>query len=55
MEEQILYTKYALLSPSDYLKLNEGISERLGFDLSHSTQRYMTITSPVDTNGLMVM
>lgn len=55
MEETILYTKYALLSPSDYLKLNEAISERLGFNLNESTERYTSMTSPFTTEGLMIM
>ena len=55
MEETILYTKYALLSPSDYLKLNEAISERLGFNLNESTERYTSLTSQFTTKGLMVM
>lgn len=37
------YTKYALLTTSDYLKLNEAISERLGFELSKSIERYTDI------------
>lgn len=37
------YTKYALLTPSDYLKINEAISERLGFELSKPTERYTDI------------
>lgn len=60
MEEQLeliqtLYTKYALLSPSDYLKLNEAISERLGFELSLSTERYTSMTSQFTVEGLMIM
>lgn len=55
MEETILYTKYALLSPSDYLKLNEAISERLGFSLSESTERYTSMTSQFTVDGLMIM
>ena len=55
MEETILYTKYALLSPSDYLKLNEAISERLGFNLNESTERYTSLTSQFTTDGLMIM
>lgn len=55
MEETILYTKYALLNPSDYLKLNEAISERLGFNLNESTERYTAMTSPFTTDGLMIM
>ena len=55
MEEQLLYTKYALLSPSDYLKLNESISERLGFNLNESTERYTSLTSQFTTDGLMIM
>lgn len=55
MEETILYTKYALLSPSDYLKLNEAISEQLGFSLNESTERYTSMTSPFTVEGLMVM
>ena len=55
MEETILYTKYALLTPSDYLKLNEAISERLGFNLNESTERYTSMTSPFTVEGLMIM
>lgn len=55
MEETILYTKYALLSPSEYLKLNEAISERLGFNLNESTERYTSMTSQFTTEGLMIM
>ena len=54
-EQQTLYTKYALLSPSDYLKLNESISERLGFNLNESTERYTSLTSQFTTDGLMIM
>lgn len=55
MEETILYTKYALLSPSNYEALNKAISERLGFNVSNDTERYTTITAPVTDTGLMVM
>lgn len=55
MEETILYTKYALLTPSDYLKLNEAISERLGFNLNESTERYTSLNSQFTTDGLMIM
>lgn len=54
-EETILYTKYALLSPSEYLKLNEAISERLGFNINESTERYTSMTSQFTVEGLMVM
>lgn len=40
MEEQILYTKYALLSFSDYFKLNKTISEFMGFMIGDATARY---------------
>ena len=40
MEEQILYTKYALLSFSDYFKLNMQISEALGYNLTDATAIY---------------
>lgn len=55
MEETILYTKYALLAPSDYLKLNEAISERLGFSLNESTERYTSMTSKFTIDGFMIM
>lgn len=55
MEETILYTKYALLTPSDYLKLNEAISERLGFNINESTERYTSMTSQFTIEGLMIM
>lgn len=37
-------TQYALLSQSDYLKLNEAISERLGYNLELPTERYAPIS-----------
>ena len=55
MEETILYTKYLLLTPSDYLRLNEAISERLGFNLNESTERYTSMTAPFTVDGLMIM
>lgn len=55
-DERVEYSScYALLSQSDYLKLNEAISERLGFELSKSTERYTSMTSPFTTEGLMIM
>jgi hypothetical protein len=44
------YTKYALLSQSDYLKLNEAISQKLGYNLELPTERYAPI-SPRTTAG----
>lgn len=44
MEEQALYTKYTLLSFSEYFKLNKAISEALGYNLSYDTARY---TDPI--------
>lgn len=55
-DERVEYSScYALLSQSDYLKLNEAISERLGFGLNKSTERYTSMTSPFTTEGLMIM
>lgn len=54
MEEQILYTRYALLSPSDYLKLNEALSTALGYREGLSTEVYNTENPPI-SNGLCVM
>lgn len=44
METTIKSTQYALLSVSDYLKLNEQISKALGYDLSLSTARYSDVS-----------
>lgn len=54
MEETILYTKYALLNPSDYLKLNEAISIALGYREGLSTEVYNTENPPI-SGGLCVM
>lgn len=55
-DERVEYSScYALLSQSDYLKLNEAISERLGFNLNESTERYTSMTSQFTVDGLMVM
>jgi len=43
MEEQILYTKYALLNFSEYFKLNMQISEGLGYNLNDATARYDSV------------
>lgn len=44
MEETILYTKYALLSFSEYFRLNMLISKAEGFDILASTERYTTMS-----------
>lgn len=44
MEEQILYTKYVLLSFSEYFKLNMQISEAESFTIGAATERYTTMS-----------
>ena len=41
--EDLLTTKYVLLSMAEYTDLNERISDAMGFDLGQPTERYATI------------
>ena len=54
MEEQIIYTKYVLLTSEDYVALNEAISKALGYREGLSTEVYNTENPPI-SNGLCVM